>query len=266
MTQHVLEPFYFGPDEQLFGVYHPPPDRARGAGVVLCPPVGQEHIRSHRALLKLALELSALGFPVLRFDLLGCGDSGELAAGADALQRWRLDIGAATEELLEGSGVEEIVLCGLRLGASLAACAAGDREEISGLILWDPIVQGARYVEELLEAHRQWLRTSFVESGRDRDPGGGDEALGFPLPKAALARLELSQADLTGIEHLLVVETRPPQEGAGLSPADAPDAAFERLQLDEIPGWVKRSDASGEVAVPVKAIDAIVTRLDAWHP
>ncbi len=265
MTQPVLEPFYFGPDEQLFGVYHPPPDRTRGVGVVVCPPVGQEHIRSHRALLKLSLSLASAGFPVLRFDPLGCGDSAEIFPGTDALDRWRRDVGVAIEELAEGSGVEEIVLCGLRLGASLAAHAIGEHDEVSGLVLWDPVAQGARYVEDLLEAHQQWLRTSFVEANEDR-PGEGDEALGFPLPKAALARLALGQADLAGLEHLLVVETTPPHEGARLSPADAPDAAFELLQIDEIPGWVKRSDASGEVAVPVKAIEAIAERLHAWHP
>ena len=43
--------------------------------MVLCYPGGQEYIRSRRAFRQLAIRLSSAGFPVLRFDYHGCGDS-----------------------------------------------------------------------------------------------------------------------------------------------------------------------------------------------
>jgi len=51
-----MEPFYFRqPSRPLFGVYHPAqPGKSRNVGVVLCHPMGQEYVRSHRSLLQLA--------------------------------------------------------------------------------------------------------------------------------------------------------------------------------------------------------------------
>jgi len=72
-----VAPFYFGsPDKLLFGCYHEPTlGRRRKCAVVVCQPVGHEYINSHRALRQLAARLCDAGFPVLRFDYYGCGDS-----------------------------------------------------------------------------------------------------------------------------------------------------------------------------------------------
>src|SRR5437773_7734152 len=72
-------PFYFGsPDKLLFGCYHEPSlERRRKCAVVVCQPVGHEYINSHRALRQLAARLCDAGFPVLRFDYYGCGDSSD---------------------------------------------------------------------------------------------------------------------------------------------------------------------------------------------
>ena len=72
-------------------------------GFVLCPPQGHEAIQFHRALRQLAVLLSDAGFPVLRFDQAGCGDS---AGGDDAWQlaRWRDDVRLAHQELKTPEG------------------------------------------------------------------------------------------------------------------------------------------------------------------
>src|SRR5215469_8125443 len=72
-----IAPFYFGvPEKELFGCLHmPEADSSLNCGVVVCQPFGHEYVNSHRALRQLAVRLAGAGFPVLRFDYHGCGDS-----------------------------------------------------------------------------------------------------------------------------------------------------------------------------------------------
>ncbi len=82
---------------------------ARTCAVVLCYPIGQEYIRSHRAIYQLAVRLSQAGFHVLRFDYFGCGDSeGDFEEGS--LAQWTSDIHSAIAEIQERSGLTSICL------------------------------------------------------------------------------------------------------------------------------------------------------------
>src|SRR3954462_10141032 len=74
-TNLAKVPLYFGaPERPLFGFYHPPAgSRVRATGVLLCNPLGDDLIRAHRPFRHLAEDLSAAGFPVLRFDFDGVG-------------------------------------------------------------------------------------------------------------------------------------------------------------------------------------------------
>jgi pimeloyl-ACP methyl ester carboxylesterase len=148
-----MNPFFFGSSEkQLYGVYHPPRGRdIRETGILLCYPLGQEYMRGHRAFRQLSLLLSRAGYPVFRFDYFGTGDSA--GTGEEAmLGQWLEDVGIAIEELKDTAGVTRVSLIGLRLGAALAALAAERREDIDRLVLWDPVVRGSDYVDELLAA------------------------------------------------------------------------------------------------------------------
>jgi pimeloyl-ACP methyl ester carboxylesterase len=146
-----MNPLYFGNSERpLYGVYHPPRTRdARAQGIVLCYPLGQEYMRAHRAFRQLAILLSKSGFPVLRFDYFGTGDSGG-ESDAGTFDQWLSDIGTAIDELKDNAGVERVSLVGLRLGASLAARVQAARTDVSSVVLWDPIVIGASYLAELI--------------------------------------------------------------------------------------------------------------------
>ena len=56
-----------------------------------CQPLGHEYIRAHRTFNQLAAGLARAGFPVLRFDYSGTGDS----SGADemgSVKRWMADV------------------------------------------------------------------------------------------------------------------------------------------------------------------------------
>ena len=118
-------PFYFGlPDKPLFGCYHEPRfGNSRKCAVVVCQPVGHEYIYSHRALRQLAVRLSDSGFPVLRFDYYGCGDSHGNAEDGEVCQ-WLEDIANAISEVRYRARVARVCLVGLRIGASLAMMTA----------------------------------------------------------------------------------------------------------------------------------------------
>src|SRR5205085_1689839 len=112
----------------------------------------EEYMRVHWVFRQLVQHLTRHGFHVFKFDYYGTGDSAG-AMGAGDLPRWRGDAVTALEELRDVSGVTRLSLAGARLGATIAATlvqpltAAGLK--IDQLALWDPIVSGQRYLEEL---------------------------------------------------------------------------------------------------------------------
>lgn len=177
-----MNPFFFGTSEkQLFGVYHPARGRTiRETGIILCYPLGQEYMRGHRAFRQLSLLLSRAGFHVFRFDYFGTGDSA--GDGEEALlEQWLEDVTIAIEELKDTTGVEKVSLIGLRLGAALAALAAEGREDIERIVLWDPVVSGSDYVDELL--------AGSADSGSETPPSSAPRpicqgtvgVMGFPI-------------------------------------------------------------------------------------
>jgi len=154
-------PFYFGAiDRQLFGLFQGAgPSAARA--VLLCNPYGQEAIRTHRMYRVLADRLVRAGYDVLRFDYFATGDS----AGDDAqgeLVQWTEDIGRAHAELVRRSSTDRVTWVGVRLGATLAirASAIAPRPP-DHLILWEAIVDGQHYLQQLSERFVQTLETSY---------------------------------------------------------------------------------------------------------
>lgn len=158
-----MTPLLFGPPgRRLFGIFHAPANGlAPSSAVLLCPPVGQELIRSHRFFRVLSDRLARSGVAVLRFDYHGTGDSPGEEAGGD-LAGWQADVLAAHAELRRLAGGAPIAWCGARLGATLAAAAAhaaaaGPRQ----LLLWEPVLDGAAYLQGLREAHVAMLEQTF---------------------------------------------------------------------------------------------------------
>jgi pimeloyl-ACP methyl ester carboxylesterase len=176
-----MQAFNFGSTRRrLFGLYLPAAAASRPpAGVVICPPFGHEYIRTHRTIRNLAMRLSEDGLHVLKFDYFGCGDS---AGGADegTLAQWQVDVSAAIDELKDMTGLPAVSLVGVRLGAALAALAAAKRRDIRTLILWDPVLRGASYLDELQSLQAEWLKTRPRVRGQ-AEVSPDAELIGFPL-------------------------------------------------------------------------------------
>jgi pimeloyl-ACP methyl ester carboxylesterase len=183
-----VEVFFFGPiSAQLLGVYHPANlERDRYQGMVLCYPFGQEYMRAHRAYRQLATALADKGYHVLRFDYRGTGDSAGGLAEVTAFE-WLEDIDFAVQELKDMAGVHRVTLVGLRLGALLAGVAASRRRDVNGLVLWDPVICGSSYREELLAKIKQVAPSKRLSNFVDAS--GNLHFNGFHLSPALQASL-----------------------------------------------------------------------------
>jgi len=223
--------------------------------------MGQETIRFHRAYRQLALLLARAGFSVLRFDFYGCGDSGGVFEEG-SVAGWLDDVDVACEEIKRKRGVETVCLVGLRLGGTLAMMAGAGRRDLAAMVLWDPVISGARYLDELLALHKDMLRYAHVMAEQKLNGEAPTEILGFPLTEAL--RGELEQLDLLSmwsgtVSPVLLIETHPTMSQGRLR--DHLGSMGAQASLLELPNpnlWVWIEDFS-QVLVPHQLLQSIVS-------
>lgn len=146
----TMEPFYFeGEAGSLYAVYHKNilTSTKKDHAILLCYPHGQEYMRAHRAFRILAAKFNQYGFPVLRFDYSGTGDSN---MQNPRLNLWVEDVVSAAKKLTELSGCSKISLVGLRMGGIIAAKASDAISNLENLVLWDSLNSGEAYLQELI--------------------------------------------------------------------------------------------------------------------
>jgi alpha-beta hydrolase superfamily lysophospholipase len=189
-------PIYFDSDEHtLFGWFQGPPARSLAdVGLVICKPFGYEAICAHRSLRAFADAAARLGVPSLRVDYLGTGDSGPIDPEADQVKVWTRDVSAAAAELRRRTGVRQICLLGVRLGALLAILAADECGESTPLALISPIVSGRRHLRDLRTTRLAALMGKDASFESHEASLGSMEVSGFTLSAATLN--SLAQVDL----------------------------------------------------------------------
>lgn len=255
-----IEPHYFGPaGPALYGCYHAPAGASSpDCGVLLCNPHGHEHIQFHRSMRRLAALLAQEGFPALRFDFSGCGDS----AGDHrnwSLQGWCENVSAAATHLREHSHVSRICVVGMRLGGALAALAGCGQSTFEGMVLWDPVIRGRDYLDDLVSMHAEMLRHAHVV----QDPHDPDmEILGFPLPgdfRTELERLDLPSLSASPADRVLIIESRPsPQEEllrSSFEGRGAREVQYRQFSNPHLWAWL---EDFGRVHVPLEILQEIV--------
>jgi uncharacterized protein len=259
-----VTPFFFGTGRRrLFGIYDSAGGTGRASGrraIVLCYPWGSEYIHAHRSMRHLARRLSLVGLHALRFDYFGTGDSAGEMSDAD-LPGWEEDIETAIGELRDSTGVKRVALAGLRLGATLAASVAARRRmDVDTLVLWDPIICGKTYVQELIDGTGQGA--SMV---RPDDVGGGQEIQGFPL--TALMSRQFKALDLTNLlgalptNTLIVLSERVPWNDTLQDAVAKLDSTSLKIEyLGDPPVWIERLENPG--IVPVNALKRIIHWLE----
>jgi len=258
-----MEPLFFGSQgNELYGVYHAPTLLIpRTTGVVLCAPFGEESIRAHRAYRLLACQLAMAGFPSLRFDYYGCGDSyGDRKDGT--LMRWIADIQDAIDLLRDGSDVKHVVLLGCRLGGSLAYMVGAQRHDVVGMILWGPVLHGTAYLREMAHIQKQWVQRAFVDIKKSM-PADHPEYFGFPLTKwlvEDITGVSLRMVECQQSKRILLIDHEQQTDGDLLSSNHATrDAiALTYRMTDDHPIWMNHADSEMESCrMPVHTLEAI---------
>jgi alpha-beta hydrolase superfamily lysophospholipase len=225
------------------------PEGGASVGVVVCPPLGQDHIVGYRTLRHLADELARGGLGALRFDYPGHGDS------AAAMPDDTLEAGAAlAAAALRDAGCTRIVYLGLGSGALAASAAAVADESAAGLVLWDPVPSG-----------RQWLRRqrSFYTLALGDDAVAAEDGtvvlIGVELPETAAEHIAALDFDPALADRMPVLVAR--REGAAGAVPKALRAVEGRLAVIEVPGHEESLDASSVTAtIPAES----VRRVAAW--
>jgi len=190
-NNEILVPFIFGSKDSLFGILNKPISNTSAVGaVLLCSPLYTENINTHWAFKRLASQLTQQGYHVLRFDYSGTGDSwGD--DGCFGATQWIDDLKIAAAELSQLTSHEFITVVGFRFGATLAAHA--ECEIIDKLILWEPIVSGKKYVDELIAKYHQTIEDLNIIRKRPAT-AVAEEIVGYHFPNEV--RDSISQLNL----------------------------------------------------------------------
>lgn len=122
-------------DDTLYGILTMPQQPSSRAVLIV---VGGPQYRagSHRQFVLLARDFASHGYPVLRFDYRGMGDSEGESRNFEQIGD---DLRAAIDQLFEAApSVREVVIWGLCDGASAAMFYVHQDERVSGLVLVNP--------------------------------------------------------------------------------------------------------------------------------
>lgn len=153
-----MTPFYFGDaDKPLFGIHHQPKSsQFQDASIVLCNPIGFEYGRAHSVIRYLAKKIALNGYHVLRFDYFATGDSSGYSHDITISQCIK-NIELACDEIKIMSATRKVSVIGYRYGALLAAYAS-QSYKFNHLVMWDPVVDGEVYLNDLQGMHSQMLK------------------------------------------------------------------------------------------------------------
>jgi exosortase A-associated hydrolase 1 len=134
-------------DAQITGILHQS-SKLETTGIVIIPGGTQTRTGAHRLFVTVADALAHAGYPTLRFDPRGRGDSSGLYPGFEHLEP---DITTAIQALRQAQPLlKQVVLLGHCDGAAAAAFATSKCPLAAGLILLNP---WARTVETRRHAH-----------------------------------------------------------------------------------------------------------------
>jgi len=238
-------------------------------GVVLCAPQGHEMMWSHRALRHLADDLAAAGMPALRFDYPCTGDSTGGCDDPDQVARAICSIVAAADKLRAWTGVRNVVLCGLRLGASLAAQAADamrsdPNRAVAGLVMLAPVVNGRAYLRELKALHLNWLDSTGPMPQPTAAPDGAQDVLAFRMPADAVSEimaLRLDRMSECPAPRVWMLDAWPGSTSAVAALGQAWQAAGVRVDTAPFPEYPALMQSSEYAAVANEANRQIVAWL-----
>lgn len=197
---------------------------------------------SHRQFVLLARRLAASGFPALRFDFRGMGDSEGEPVG---FEHRAPDLAAAIDALMQRlPSVQSVVVFGLCDAAAAALLACTSDPHVNGLVLLNPWVRSPR---SLAQAHfTQYYRERILQPDfwSKLLSGGLDWRQSFRSLAALVAQLRAPQIRVASTDRSLPFQIRMAhglRQFRGhtllvLSERDLTAAEFLRC-VSEVPEW-----------------------------
>jgi pimeloyl-ACP methyl ester carboxylesterase len=261
----MMQPTFFGDSlRPLFGVLHAPTGTPRDTGVVVFCPGIQEYGSAHWALRSLASALAARGFHTLRFDYRGTGDStGE--PEESTIDAWTDDARLAYDEIRDAAGVQCVSFIGLRLGAMVALLASAAGAAVEDLFLWDPVVSGASYLEEieLLDATTRLRRMYPLKSS----PGEGLGGYHFPhVVRESIARVDARELGAPRARRIAIFVPRATSEVSSLIEVLERRGTAVEVHVSGGGDGAVQAGARQAAMLATEVIRAIVGRMEARGP
>ncbi len=194
--------------DPVFAMLHMPASMKNGAtGVLLCPPLSWEDMCTYRTRRAWASALARAGYPALRIDLPGTGDSAGAFEDPSRLDAWTGAIKDAASWLRGEMGCARVVGIGIGFGGTLAWLAASRSAPIDDLVLWAVPTHGRRLMREtrasaLLDIDTRLELDGLSDAGIEPDADRLEEdamldQAGMILTKETIESLE--QVDLTKV-------------------------------------------------------------------
>lgn len=215
-------------------------------GVLMVSPWGFEELTIRKSWRILAEQLAAAGYPALRFDLPGTGNSAGAQTDVTTLDAWRAAIDAGAEVLRKARGCERIVLLGQGLGALLALEAAARLPGTAAAVALAPSAPGRMGMRELELWGAMLAAAHNIPAGK-----GEGEALcvaGFALSAGLaedLRRLDPRKLALpAGLPVLLLARAERPADSDLAQALAAAGAAVETRSFEGYAALVSDPTAS----------------------
>jgi len=188
-----FEPLQLG-GVSILGVLSAPLGAPLDLGWVICHSFGMEQTYLQPLEAAMARSLAAEGFPVLRFQGRGYGET-DAPIEVVGLESHVEDAERACAALASATGVSRLGLLGARFGGTVAAVVA-DRLDATAMLLWEPAVNGSAYLNSIIRAG---LVIDLADVGRARGRAKDPQALlreegvldvhGFPVTRLAFEQI-----------------------------------------------------------------------------
>lgn len=183
------------PDPTLAFVHQPDPEGTKATAALICPPFGWDEMCSYRGLRAWAQELAGAGYPAVRLNLPGGGDSGGSPGDPGRLDAWVGTISAAAAWVRSAMPVTRVTAIGVGLGGLVACLAVSEGAPIEDLILWGVPARGRTLLRQL-RAQASLIAAAHPEDARDRPGPDGDlELTGFRLSAETAQAIEAIELD-----------------------------------------------------------------------
>jgi len=180
-------PFYLSSgDDMVSAIYEAPAREPLNTGVLIVPPFGWDDQTSYRPRRDWSLALAASGFPSLRIDLPGTGDSSGEERDDGLIDRWAAAVASAIGWLRD-SGVERVAVVAIGGGGLVTLQAIARGFKVDDLILWGMPASGRTLVREFKAFGR--LEQSQTGEPASDAPEGELRAGGHVLTPGLIAAL-----------------------------------------------------------------------------